>query len=202
MSLRSDWFSDDDEDDSSHQTFYQLWKPATWLPCVVSHQAMVSSDRFDFTRRRRPSRTETVRCANQSCRVRSKMAAASKLIYSFIHMSGQHLEPEWLKTHLKLQRQDRHVLIPLLCRMKKRCSVCYPPLFHLPDQNAVLFSVSPTHHRFLIKRHRFLIKLLTIWSKALLRFRARFDVRNSSQYSFFSFILWISLRASSPEGIW
>ena len=71
--------------------------------------------------------------------------------------------------------------------------IYYPTLFHLPDQNVLLFSLPR-----LIRWQRLLIKLLTVWSKVLLRFWRSFwwaHVKNSFQDFFFyktltGFVSW------------
>lgn len=106
-------------------------------------------------------------------------------INPFSHIPGLHLEEaaKKKKIHSEFLRLEEifRFLFHSLCN--NSVFMYYPPLFDLLDQNTLLFS-----HLRLIWRRTLLIKLLTVWSKVLLRFLASFW-RAHVKNSFYDFIL-------------
>lgn len=165
---------------SSHHPVRRFLLRRAWLPIQNKNQLDVPIKKI----------TVFLLLSSQSC-VRARREDA---IYPFLHNPEHHLELA-SKNNSKLQRQRETFQFLFHFAHRHTVFMFYPPLFNLPDQNILQFSLPR-----LIWRRRLLIKLLTVGSKVHLRFLASFwwsHVKNS----FHDFFLSIQNSwALSPEG--
>lgn len=155
---------------SSHHPVRRFLLHRAWLPIQNKNQLDVPIKKI----------TVFLLLSSQRC-VRARREDA---IYPFLHNPEHHLELA-SKNNSTLQRQREIFWFLFHFAHRHTVFMFYPPLFNLPDQNILLFSLPR-----LIWRRRLLIKLLTVGSKVHLRFLASFwwaHVKNSFHDFFFFF---------------